>query len=291
MVILLEYKNLILYLDGQFVGENISSVFGFASALNCYLKVLHVIADPRESIPLMGDGMSVSMVEDMVESAVQLGLERKARAKEQFNLGVKESGLQLVDKSGSFLPSVEWVEEGGRYDLTLVKHAKMSDVVFFPLKIDKKDVSQMIALNAVIFGSGRPVIIIPEEKGILPSFQKILVAWNGSKESALAISVALPFLKSAHQIEIFDLRMDARELIELNLVSDYLACHGVKASISDSAIVSQAIGREILKKIRSDHADLLVMGAYTQSRLRRLVLGGATRYVAENAKIPVLMVH
>ena len=118
-----------------------------------------------------------------------------------------------------------------------------------------------------------------------------MVAWNGSKESALAISVALPFLKSAHQIEIFDLRMDARELIELNLVSDYLACHGVKASISASAIVSQALGREILKKIRSDHADLLVMGAYTQSRLRRLVLGGATRYVAENAKIPVLMVH
>ena len=115
MVILLEYKNLSLF-RRQFVNENISSVFGFASALNCYLKVLHVIADPRESIPLMGDGMSVSMVEDMVESAVQLGLERKARAKEQFNLGVKESGLQLVDKSGSFLPSVEWVEEGGRYD-------------------------------------------------------------------------------------------------------------------------------------------------------------------------------
>ena len=101
-MILLEYKKLILYLDGQGLRENIFSVFNFASAFNCHLKVLHVCVDPRESIPLLGGAISVSMIEDLVESARQAGLRIKTRAKDQFNLGVKQSGLRLADKGGFF---------------------------------------------------------------------------------------------------------------------------------------------------------------------------------------------
>ena len=55
--------------------------------------------------------------------------------------------------------------------------------------------------------------------------------------------------------------------------------------------MTSAIGSEIMEKIKSDDADLLVMGAYTQSRVRRLIFGGATRYILENAKVPVLRMH
>ena len=99
-------------------------------------------------------------------------------------------------------------------------------------------------------------MITPEGTEVRPSFGKILVAWNGSKEFTSAIAASLPLLKSARQIEIFDIRMGSKDLIERNSLRDYLACHRLLSSTSVRTIESQAIDSEIIEKIKSDDADL-----------------------------------
>jgi nucleotide-binding universal stress UspA family protein len=145
----------------------------------------------------------------------------------------------------------------------------------------------------LVLSVGRPVLFVPYAGRFPDVGKRILVAWNASREAARAVSDALPLLERAESVELvaFDpASADHGEVAGAD-VALYLARHGVKASAARQSAPGLDIGSQILSRAADTGADLVVMGGYGHSRLRELVLGGATRSMLEAMTVPVLMSH
>jgi nucleotide-binding universal stress UspA family protein len=120
---------------------------------------------------------------------------------------------------------------------------------------------------------------------------KLLVAWNGSREAARAVADAMPLLERADEVKVLSAKpLDIGDLSGADIAL-HLARHDVNTEASSSANKDIDIGDLLLNEAAQEGADLLVMGAYGHSRFRETVLGGATRHVLKNMTVPVLMSH
>ncbi|WP_426107669.1 universal stress protein [Massilia sp. TSP1-1-2] len=154
----------------------------------------------------------------------------------------------------------------------------------------------------VVTNSGRPVLIVPFAGHHATVGRRILVSWDGGREAARALQLALPLCKDADSITIavFEVAADEHKAADA-LVADprpWLARHGVKAALAVHALDHQRrlnrrheVGERLLSLAADTGADLLVMGAYGHSRFRESILGGVTKTVMEAMTLPVLMAH
>lgn len=148
---------------------------------------------------------------------------------------------------------------------------------------------------AVMAASGKPALLLPYVDVLPESFGTIAIAWKPSRESAAALSAALPLLQRARRVVV----MQWRETPEAPAASGsalrldhYLGLHGVQARLDDEAPAGpEQVGDFMLSRCADHGADLLVMGCYGHSRAREWVLGGASRTVLESMTLPVLMAH
>lgn len=172
-------------------------------------------------------------------------------------------------------------------------YARLRDLTIVPMP-DIDTVERWLA-ETLIFGSGRPIVVLPER----PRWSKavalntVVVAWDFSRNSARAVADALPLLKKAKLVCILTVNNEkvftsGRSGAEL---AKYLARHGVNVVLDEV----DAAGRDIASVFKSQltlrDADLLVMGAYGHSRFREFVLGGATRSMLSRPPVPVFLSH
>ena len=141
-------------------------------------------------------------------------------------------------------------------------------------------------IHHVILSAGGPVLMLPREGLGDAVGRHVLVAWNGSREAARAVKDALPFLTTAETVTVVAAGEDAGT--SLDTVTTLLKRHGVAAKVEQIEPAHGGTGATLLGAVRSAGADLLVMGAYGHSRLREIVLGGATREVMRDAHLAVL---
>jgi len=142
---------------------------------------------------------------------------------------------------------------------------------------------------------GRPVLVVPYIGNYEAIGNHILVAWDGSREATRAVNDAMPLLVEASAVTVLtvDPVIDREEHGEVPGadIALYLARHGVNACVEATVSHGISIGNVLLSRANDLCADLLVMGAYAHSRVRQLVLGGATRTVLESMTLPALMSH
>ncbi len=185
-------------------------------------------------------------------------------------------------------------EAGGGISL----HARRADLaVIGPAAVGGVDVAAHVIANA-----GRPVLLVPAEGGQATVGRRILVSWDGGREAARALQLALPLLKDADQVSIavFEVASDEQKVADA-LAADprpWLLRHGVASSLDVIAVDHHLrlsrrheVGERLLSLAAETNADLLVMGAYGHSRLRESLLGGVTRTVLASMTLPVLMGH
>jgi nucleotide-binding universal stress UspA family protein len=151
-----------------------------------------------------------------------------------------------------------------------------------------EDVSSSDALHAVLFDSGRPVMIAPQ-KPVETIGKRVCLAWNGTAESAESALSAMPWMKQAEGVCILSADGYQRRGPGAPELAAYLALHGINADIVMFPSIRNSVGAGLMEASRQFGCDLLSMGAYSHSRLRQLILGGVTRHVLENATIPVMM--
>jgi nucleotide-binding universal stress UspA family protein len=153
---------------------------------------------------------------------------------------------------------------------------------------------QTIILEAVLFGTGAPVLIIPRTAEDIGAFDRVMVAWDESTQALEAVRKALPALKSATRAEIVMINPPSHSPERSDpggVICVMLARHGVKADVSILAKTMPHVA-EVINRHARDHAiDLIVMGAYGHSRFREAMIGGATRDMLETARVPILMAH
>lgn len=193
--------------------------------------------------------------------------------------------------------SAEWrlIPEGPDADPAL--HARYADLtVFGQLDPDRAE-AEMLGPRPerVALASGRPVLVIPYAGRFETIGERIVVAWNATREAARAVHDALPLLSAADSVVV--LTIDAREgrrghgELPGADISLHLARHGVKVQIEHTVSADLPAGEVLLSRAADLAADLLVMGAYGHSRMRELLLGGVTRSLLRSMTLPVLMSH
>ena len=180
----------------------------------------------------------------------------------------------------------------GREDDLVAQLARLADLTVVPHPDAGlgagREISSSDALHAVLFDSGRPVLIAPP----LPPATvgtRVCLAWNGTAESAAGVLAALPWLARAQAVRVLYAEEYQRRGPPAFELAAYLAHHGVRAEVAQFRPLEREVGRGLLAAAREFGADLLAMGAYSHSRLRQLILGGVTRHVLEHATVPVLM--
>ena len=144
--------------------------------------------------------------------------------------------------------------------------------------------------EAVVLGSGRATLIVPYAGTFETIGERVLLAWNGSREAARAMAEAMPFLGRATSVLV--LEMDSGPEPEASIeAARALAAHGVRAEARHTVTAGVAAGEILLSTAAETGADLLVMGAYGHTRLRELAFGGVTRTVFAHMTLPVLAAY
>ena len=149
-------------------------------------------------------------------------------------------------------------------------------------------------VESVVIDSGKPALVVPYAGDVATVGQNILVAWNASRESARALTAALPLLAQAKQVHVVswnDPQGAAQASADRAQLEQYLASHGITATLHWYGDGPGQPGERLLSLTTDLGSDLLVMGCYGHSRARELVLGGTTRTVLRSMTVPVLLAH
>jgi nucleotide-binding universal stress UspA family protein len=178
----------------------------------------------------------------------------------------------------------------------VVRHGRTSDLVVLGQRDDSeaKDITTRDLPQRVVMEVGRPVLLVPYAGRFDGVPRNAVVAWDGSRESAVALRAAVPALKQAAKVTLLSCRaVHADSAEDRLLVPDmlqFLARHGVQAT-AQGDVTDIDVGDALLSRLSDLGADLLVMGGYGHSRFRELMLGGVTRQILAQMTVPVLMTH
>lgn len=141
-----------------------------------------------------------------------------------------------------------------------------------------------------MFRSGRPLMLAPPDFDG-PLTDTILVAWNGRAECARTVANALPFLRTAKHVRLLTIDEEHPDRPSLEGLRIYLARNGIKAEPVQRESGDDSVGEAMVKIATEKGASMLVMGAYSHSRWREMIIGGVTRHAIHNMPIPVFMSH
>ncbi len=255
-----------------------------------HIDAIHVRADPRTMVPYIGDGMSGALIDEIVGNAENQARVRAKKIRETFDNWLAEAGIPLAETAGEG-PSCGWTETVGRPDAIIARRGRLADLIVL-CRPSGDDIATIATetLEAVLLESGRPILVAAAAPtGTLG--QRIVIAWNGGAEASRAVAASLPLLAAANAVTAITVGEPAGPEANGARLIEYLARHGVEARLDIRGKSNTPVAEALLAAAESNDADLMVMGAYTHSRLRELVFGGVTRDILGAAGLPVLMAH
>jgi nucleotide-binding universal stress UspA family protein len=175
----------------------------------------------------------------------------------------------------------------------LAEHARFSDLTLLPVKPYDSRMESII--EAVLFESGRPLLLCPEHLAdeMRPEFENVMIAWDHSARAARAVGDALPILQAANSVRVVTVADDKADAIVQSgtALVDHLREHGVHASFETTKGGSSSIGKVLGNWVNSHGMDVMVMGAYHHSRLNEIVWGGVTKTVIGQPPCWVMISH
>lgn len=285
--------SILAFLEGTGTGASaLSAAVTLGRRFSARVDLLHVEPDPAAMVPVVGEGMSGSAVQQIVDSLAADAETRSKTARQVFETYLGKEKLPVVEPDDPVKPGefqVSYRQVVGEEDTLVLQYGRLADLIVMARPKEEGDAETSAAFDAALFDSGRPVLLTPAEPAATVG-ERVAVAWNHSREATRAVAAAMPILRGAQKVFVLTAREGEGGPAPSELAG-YLAGHGITAKTWAFMPMSGSIGDDILAEAKDAGADLLVMGAYGHSRLRELVLGGATRGVLSRGAIPVLLVH
>ena len=200
--------------------------------------------------------------------------------------------INTLKKSDSDLNDLKykWLSEELENQKYLGDLSRVYNVVIISRPYQELQSASLSSIQTILFDGGRPVMLIPMNKQI-DIGKEVVISWNCTTESSRAVFAALPILKKANNVTILTVEKVITDGPSGEQVSELLASHGIDAKPVTISGDERKIGDAILDFSKSVDADLIVKGAYTQSRLREIIFGGATRHLMLHSEIPIYLVN
>ena len=237
------------------------------------------LPDLTVAMPMDGGAAAIQILTELQDQAMRDGDARAKWLKQRWADLQVPSELRRLDESFGVL--------NGK----VVKQARCADLFIATRPYgEAKSAAWSDLVEAVLFGSGRAMLLVPPGQHRQGPFETVLVAWNGSRESARALREGLEFIEQAARtvVLVVDPPTDGMPCADLKA---HLAHHNVVAEVVTAESEDRPIAEIILEEARRISADLIIMGAYGHTRLREQVFGGATRDMLTTSESPILVAH
>jgi nucleotide-binding universal stress UspA family protein len=281
----MSYRDLVVVLDSApDTPGRITLAAALAERFAAHLIGLYPI--PNIELPIRAGYPDLAVLEPVYREWRERALKQAGKLRQAFEHAAQLHGL-----------STEWraVTDGEEADPAL--HARYSDLTILGQRDPDSDEMALIRPRPerVTLASGRPILVVPYAGHFAAVGKCVLIAWDASREAARAVADAMPLLAAADAVTVLAVDPqpgpDGHGEIPGADIALHLARHDVKAQIERTVSAGVPIGELLLSRAADLGADLLVMGAYGHSRVRELLLGGATRSILASMTIPVLMSH
>ena len=274
-------KDLLVHVDNDpACSSRVDVAVALAATYGAHLTGLHAMGWPR--LP----GYVEAELPPNFRDEQRRQLEELARqAEERFHERARRRGIRG-----------EWRVDTGDIVGTTKLHARYADLTVVGQGIDLKDAPYDVAFlpEELALGVGRPVLVVPRYGTFETVGERVLIAWNGSREATRAVHDAIPLLRRATKVTVLSIDPE-RDTGPIGCPSAdialHLARHGSRRKPRSTVGLDIGVGDVLLSRAADLGADLIVMGAYGHSRVREMVLGGATRHILQHMTVPVLMSH
>jgi nucleotide-binding universal stress UspA family protein len=289
----MSYKTLLVHLDdSRHSAARMAVALDLARRFDAHLIGLYVVSqDLFQPLFKLDDSLRLSTLEEQ-------HVQRQLSAQTAF-----------LDAAQRAAHNVEWRAPQGPAIETATLHARHADLLILGQR-DPEDPASYVArhfIEDLLMDSGRPALVLPYAGKVAATIgENVVIAWDGSREAARALSDSLALIKRARFVTIESVGRHGNDSGNGNRsnaaqhdpapaaidVAAFLERHGIHASFSTTpAVAGVSTGTTLLNRVADLHADLLVMGAFGHPRAQERVLGGVTRTMLESMTVPVLMSH
>lgn len=278
-------KDILVHLDAtERSQERLRLAIGLAQRHEAHLTCLYVVDVPFPGLAI-GDAGGAAALPVLIDQMRRDALEEAARAEASFRERLRREDV-----------AAEWRLAEGVTPEQVALHARYADLVVVGQADPENGPPNATAvLEAALFSSGRPVLVVPYAGRFEALGRRVLVGWNASSEAARAVNDALPLIAQAEATTVFAanprLGLGGHGEEPGADIALHLARHGLQVTVEHTVTSGVSDGEALLSRAADLSADLLVVGAYGHSRVRELVLGGVTRTLLRHMTLPVLMSH
>lgn len=261
--------------------------------LAAHLDFYHLVVDAIEAasnMPHAGFTMGAGLVNEL--AALRTSEQtRLLAARDHFETFCRENGIAMYDKPQDRNEvSASWFEDSGDSLSRVMHRARCNDLVVVGRKKYHNHLPENL-IDRLLLESGRPILLAPSQTA--RNFcGTVIVCWKECREAAHAITAAMPLLHAARRVFIVSVSEDDNDaMTAADSVARQMLWHGIHATPCHLAADGRPIAKILSSAARDYEADLVIMGAYSRSRLRELIFGGCTDAFLHAADYPVLLAH
>jgi hypothetical protein len=249
-----------------------------------YLEGIFILRRPQ----ILESGEGEMLAESQFKELEEESRRAAERARMRFEACAAREGLATSGLSALDRPSAGWREIEGTEEYVIGSHGRLFDLIVIGREFGRHWLNWRVLAESALFESGRPVLLAPQTPGA-SCCENVVIAWNASTETARTVAFSMPLLVRARSVTVLCVEGWGVPGPSGNELAAYLTRAGARAVARTVPKNGRSPGEAVLHECARSGADLLVKGAYTQSRLRQLIFGGATRHIIAHAQLPVIL--
>lgn len=267
----------------------LQTAFAVGRRLDAHVEVVCIAAEHRDPGRRLAPWVPHLAIEDILNAIDEESGNRQVRARDLFEAVAESFNAPRgadPDPQGGF--SARFLDEAGDVGTTLAIRGRLADLIVTACPPLEADGGVPPLLEVALRETGRPVLI---SRQIGDTFgETVAVAWNGSAEATRAVALAMDFLVRAKEVVLISVNENGPVQPDNDSLAEYLAWHGVRSRCITVDGTIHSSGALVAQQVAECGADMLVMGAYTRDRVRRVIFGGVTGEILDRMPVPVLMV-
>ena len=281
-------RTILVPLTAGMAGEPVlDTALALARRVDGHIRAMFILPNPHTAFAYLPDVvLAAGVTREIIERETQ-----EAAAEGQKRFVDWRTLNEVPETAGGRLDTcyATWVEQIGEIETVVTRWGRLSDLTVVP-RPALGSIHAQRCFDAAVFGSGHPTLVIGE-KPLSDITDHVMIAWNGSLEASRAVLGAMPLLYLAGRVSIFAAPQYDIEDVDPADLTEYLSWQGIRAHPLPGSCDEHATGAALVSAASEQKATLIVMGAYTHSRVRQSFLGGVTRHLLAHGPVPLLMSH